>query len=70
MRCPAHDHVSASLSAFRSEVDNVVGAFDDVPEREAVGEYALYDLKPFKIDAGYFEVRADGLKASRSVQLK
>lgn len=38
--------------------------------REAIGEYALYDLKPFKIDAGYFEVRADGLKASRSVQLK
>ena len=38
--------------------------------REAVGEYALYDLKPFKIDAGYFEVRADGLKASSSVQLK
>lgn len=38
--------------------------------REAVGEYALYDLKPLKLDAGYFEVSADGLKASRSVQVK
>lgn len=38
--------------------------------REAVGEYALYDLKPLKLDAGVFEVRADGLKASRSVSVK
>ena len=38
--------------------------------REAVGELSSYDVSGLNMDAGFFQIRADHLKDSRSIQLR
>lgn len=38
--------------------------------REAVGEFARYDLSAADMDAGFFEIKAGQLGDSRSIQIK
>ena len=38
--------------------------------KEAVGSLSSYDLRSLNIDAGYFQIYADGITVGKSLQLR
>lgn len=47
-----------------------IGSKQIVCGREAIGNYISYDLNALKMDAGFFQVNADGVRAGKALQLK
>ena len=41
-----------------------------MPRSEAVGSLSSYDLRSLNIDAGYFQIYADGFTVGKSLQLR